>query len=129
MGRLRLLQQDGIELDGFPLEVGDGIAILLLDSWVSGRIAYDEQGWCLMAQEGWGVRLQTGLSARLLSLSSEMVPKQSWGRMSQRIFSDGASSPGNRTRSPVCWCGWKEKGFKAVSRNRRKRVHSGPHLR
>lgn len=129
MGRLRLLQQDGIELDGFPLEVGDGMAILLLDSWVSGRISYDEQGWYLMAQEGWGVRLQTGLSARLLSLSSEMVPKQSWERMSQRLFSEGSCSPSNRTRSPACWCGWKEKSLKAVSQNRRKRVHGGPHLR
>jgi hypothetical protein len=110
MGQLRQMPQGRIELDGFPLEAGDGMALLLLGSWVSGSIAHDEHGWYLMAQEGWGIRLQTGLRARLLWLSSEIVSQQSWA-MSQVVFSEGACSLSSR--STACWCGWKERNLKA----------------
>ena len=107
MGRLRLSPQESIELDGFPLEAGDGIAILLLGSWVSGIIGHDERGWYLLTKERRGVRLQTGLMAYLLSL--EILPEQSWARMSERVFSEDACSPrmdtSQRLRSsPASWC-------------------------
>jgi hypothetical protein len=76
MGRLIIFQQDGIlELDGFPLQIGDWVEILLLDSWVSGIIAHDEQGWYMMTRERLGLRLQTGVIACLLSLSSGIQPQ------------------------------------------------------
>jgi len=93
MGRLRLLRQDGIELDGFPLEIGDGIAISLLGSWVSGMIVYDEHGWYLLTKERRGTHLQTGQKARLLWLSAGKMSEQSWARMGKGVFSECGSSP------------------------------------
>jgi uncharacterized protein DUF5348 len=76
MGRLIIFQQDGIlELDGFPLQIGDRVEILLLGSWVAGTIAHDEQGWYVVTREWLGIRLQTGVIACLLSLSSVIQPQ------------------------------------------------------
>jgi hypothetical protein len=72
MERLILYQKDELlELDGLLLHTGDRIEFLLLGSWVAGEIAHDPQGWYLVTRENVGIRLQTGLLARLLSLSSE----------------------------------------------------------
>ena len=75
MGQLTIAQQDGLlELDGLLLHTEDDIEILLLGSWVPGAVSHDERGWYLATREGTGIRLQTGLPARLLSLSSEARP-------------------------------------------------------
>jgi hypothetical protein len=73
MGQLIIFEQDGsLDLDGFPLQIGDRIQILLLGSWVSGSIARDELGgWHILTGERTSTRLQTGFTARLLALSSE----------------------------------------------------------
>jgi hypothetical protein len=73
MGQLIIFEQDGsLDLDGFPLQIGDRIQILLLGSWVSGSIVRDELGgWHILTGERTSTRLQTGFTARLLSLSSE----------------------------------------------------------
>ena len=65
-------QDDLIELDGFLLREGDRAEIRLVDSWVPGVIAHDDQlGWYFLTS-GWvGVRLQTGFVARLISLRED----------------------------------------------------------
>jgi Domain of unknown function (DUF5348) len=74
MGRLIVHQKDGLlELDGFLLQVGDRVEIRLIGSWVPGTIAHDRQGWYFLTPDQVGIRLQTGLFARLLSLSSESL--------------------------------------------------------
>ena len=75
MGRLIVHQKDGLlELDGFLLQTGDRVEIRLIGSWVPGIIAHDQRGWYFLTSDQVGIRLQTGLFARLLSLSSETLP-------------------------------------------------------
>jgi len=70
--QLLIHQTDGLlELNGFLLQAGDQIAIQLIDAWIGGMIAHDQHGWYFLTKYGVGIRLQTGLSARLLSLSSD----------------------------------------------------------
>jgi hypothetical protein len=73
MERLIIFEQDGtLELDGFPLQIGDWVQILISGSWISGSIVRDRLGgWHIQTGERTGIRLQTGFIARLLSLSSE----------------------------------------------------------
>ncbi len=73
MERLIIFEQDGtLELDGFPLQIGDWVQILISGSWISGSIVRDGLGgWHIQTGERTGMRLQTGFIARLLSLSSE----------------------------------------------------------
>jgi hypothetical protein len=76
MGQLMIFQKEGLlELDGFLLQAGDRVEMLLFGAWVPGSIAHDRRGWFLLTREGMGIRLQTGLVAHLLSLSSEFLPK------------------------------------------------------
>jgi hypothetical protein len=76
MGQLMIFQKEGfLELDGFLLQVGDRVEMLLFGSWVPGIVGHDRRGWYLLTGEGMGIRLQTGLMAHLLSLSSEFLPK------------------------------------------------------
>ena len=73
--QLIMHQKDSLlELHGFLLQNGDQIAIRLIGTWVCGTIAHDQWGWYLLIRDGIGIRLQTGLSARLLSLSSDSLP-------------------------------------------------------
>lgn len=73
--QLIMHEKDGLlELTGFLLQVGDQIAIRLIGSWVRGTIAHDPWGWYLLTKDGVGIRLQTGLAARLYSLSSDSLP-------------------------------------------------------
>lgn len=75
MGRLIYHQQYGLlELDGFLLQQGDQIEIRILGSWISGPVAHDQFGWYFLTPEQVGIRLRTGLNARLLSLTSESLP-------------------------------------------------------
>jgi hypothetical protein len=75
MGQLIVHQKDGLlELDGFLLQVGDLAEIRIIGSWIPGIIAHDQGGWYLRTRDQDGVRLQTGLFAHLLSLSSEVLP-------------------------------------------------------
>lgn len=75
MGQLTIAQQEGLlELDGLFLHTGDDIEMLLLGSWVPGTISHNERGWYLAPREGIGIRLQTGLPARILSLSLNTLP-------------------------------------------------------
>ena len=75
MGQLIVHQKDGLlELDGFLLQVGDLAEIRVIGSWMPGIIAHDQRGWYLRTRDQGGVRLQTGLVAHLLSLSSEALP-------------------------------------------------------
>jgi hypothetical protein len=70
MGRIVLHQKDNLlELDSLFLHTGDRIECLLLGSWVAGEVAHDPQGWYLLTRDNVGIRLQTGLISRLLSLS------------------------------------------------------------
>ena len=71
MGQLIVHQKDGLlVLDGFLLQRGDRVVIRLIGSWVPGIIAHDQRGWYFLTSDQVGIRLQTGLFARLLSLSS-----------------------------------------------------------
>ena len=60
-----------LELDGFLLHVGDQVEIRLIGAFVPGTVDRDQQGWYFLTRDQVGVRLQTGMVARLLSLSSE----------------------------------------------------------
>jgi len=73
--QLIMHQKDSLlELNGFLLQAGDQIAIRLIGTWVCGTIAHDQWGWYLLTRNDTGIRLQTGLSARLLSLSPDSLP-------------------------------------------------------
>jgi hypothetical protein len=75
MGQLIVYQKDGLlELDGFLLQSDDQAEIYLFGSWIPGTIAHDQRGWYFLTRDHVGIRLQTGLPARLLSLSSEARP-------------------------------------------------------
>lgn len=71
MGRLIVHEKEGsLELEGFLLQAGDQLDIRLFGSWVPGTIAHDQRGWYFLTQNQVGIRLQTGLTARSLLLSS-----------------------------------------------------------
>lgn len=75
MGQLTIFQREGLlELDGFLLHIGDRIEFLLFGAWIPGIISHDARGWYIALRENTGIRVQTGLSARLLSLSSNALP-------------------------------------------------------
>lgn len=72
MGRLIYHQQYSLlELDDFLLQHGDRVEIRILGSWVPGIIAHDQHGWFFLTPEQVGIRLKTGLAARLVSLASD----------------------------------------------------------
>lgn len=73
MGQLIIFEQDGaLELDGFPLQIGDWVQIFILDAWVSGSVIRDRLGgWHILTGEQTSLCLQTGFVAHLLSLSPE----------------------------------------------------------
>lgn len=54
-----------LELNGYELRSDDNIEINILGSWIPGRIAVDNGGWYLVTQDHVGIRLHTGLSARV----------------------------------------------------------------
>ena len=75
MGQLIIHQRDGLlELDGFLLQSGDQTEIYLFGSWIPGTIAHDQRGWYFLTRDLVGIRLQTGLLARLRTLSSDSWP-------------------------------------------------------
>lgn len=74
MERLVIHQiEDKLELNGFVLQNGDGIEILVLGTWLAGVVAHDKRGWYLETTPEIGIRLKTGLAARLGSLAPESV--------------------------------------------------------
>lgn len=74
MGRLIYHQQYSLlELDGFLLQHGDRVEIRILGSWVPGMVAHDQFGWFFLTPDQVGIRLRTGLSARLVSLGTDAV--------------------------------------------------------
>ena len=67
MGQFILHQEgDRLELSGILLKVGDQVEVLHLGSWLTGTVAHDQQGWYFLTTYKVGIRLQTGLLARLL---------------------------------------------------------------
>jgi len=64
---------DILELNGFSLQNGDTIEILVLGTWLAGVVAHDKRGWYLQTSPGTGIRLKSGLVTRLGSLSPEPV--------------------------------------------------------
>ncbi len=66
--------EQALELGGFLLRDGDGIEILVLGTWLPGVLARDKRGWYLQTSSSIGLRLKTGLAARLRSLTPEQVP-------------------------------------------------------
>lgn len=105
-------QGDILELDGFPLERGDEVEILLLDSQVSGIIVHSEWGWYILTTERMAIGLETGLNARLLSLSSETSPQSDarlntlgktspWSGNSAVTRLPNSNFVGTRTKTPM----------------------------
>ncbi len=83
MGQFIIHQEDNrLELSGILLKVGDQVEILHLDSWLSGTIAYDQQGWYFLTNKhGADIRLHTGLTAcltKLLIRVTENIPGSKW---------------------------------------------------
>jgi hypothetical protein len=75
MGQLIVHERDGLlELDSFLLQAGDQVEIRLIGVFVPGIIAHDQRGWYLLTRDRVGIRLQTGLLARLFLLSSQFLP-------------------------------------------------------
>jgi hypothetical protein len=75
MGQFIIHQESNLlELSGLLLKVGDQVELLHRGSWLSGTIAYDQQGWYFLTNENVessraDIRLQTGLTACLTKLS------------------------------------------------------------
>ena len=63
-----------LDLGGFLLQDGDGIELLIIGTWVSGILSRDRRGWYLQTSSQVGIRLKTGLVARLRSLTPQRVP-------------------------------------------------------
>jgi hypothetical protein len=75
MGQIIIHKKDGLlELDGFLLEAGDRVEIRLFGAFIPGIIAHDQRGWYFLTSDQVGIRLQTGLLARLSRLSSQSSP-------------------------------------------------------
>ena len=67
MRQLVVHEEEGIiALADFVLQVGDQLEILFHDCWVSGSIAYDQQGWYFLTNHQDVIRLETGITARSL---------------------------------------------------------------
>lgn len=74
MERLIIHESDEIlELNGFVLQNGDEVELGVLGSWIAGSVAHDQRGWYLRTSEHAGIRLRTGLAARILWLAPEPV--------------------------------------------------------
>jgi Domain of unknown function (DUF5348) len=69
MGQIIIHRNGLLELDSFLLQVNDQIEHLVLDTWVPGTIALDQQGWYLLTADNTTIRLQTGMVARLRQLA------------------------------------------------------------
>ncbi|HEU5374689.1 MAG TPA: DUF5348 domain-containing protein [Ktedonobacteraceae bacterium] len=63
-------KEGSLELARFLLQSGDQVEIRVLGSWLCGTIRHDTGGWYFLTQKSVGIRLHTGLAARLLFLSS-----------------------------------------------------------
>jgi hypothetical protein len=75
MGQLIVHERAGLlELDSFLLQTGDQVEIRLIGAFVRGIIAHDQRGWYLLTRDQVGIRLQTGLLARLFTLSAQSSP-------------------------------------------------------
>lgn len=75
MGQIIIHEKDGLlELDGLLLQVGDQVEIRLFGAFILGSIAHDQRGWYLLTRDRVGIRLQSGLLARLSGLSLQSSP-------------------------------------------------------
>ena len=53
-----------LELNGYPLDCGDRIELLVFKHWIPGTVQLSASGWYLLTLENnVGIRLQTGLTA------------------------------------------------------------------
>jgi FixJ family two-component response regulator len=78
-------QLDRLLLDGQVLEEGASVEIHVFDAWISGLIERDAGGWYLITRDQVGIRLHTGLLARMdeeavavpadLQVSQELLPR------------------------------------------------------
>jgi hypothetical protein len=57
-----------LELNGRLLQLGDWIEIRIFGHWLPGKIAVDTSGWYLLTPDQIGIRLSTGITARLYEL-------------------------------------------------------------
>lgn len=73
MGKL-VIKGDHLELDGSLLQAGDQVEICLIGSFIPGMIAHDHWGWYFLTRYQVGIRLQTGLFARLCQFTSDSSP-------------------------------------------------------
>ena len=57
------------------LYVGDRIEVRIVGYWIPGHVSRDISGWYLLTNDGVGIRLQTGLTARICQkIASEVLP-------------------------------------------------------
>jgi len=58
-------EQKRLELEGYPLDCGDRIELLVFTHWIPGTVQLSASGWYMLTLENdVGIRLQTGLTAR-----------------------------------------------------------------
>lgn len=87
MERIIVHESDEIlELNGFVLQSGDQVEIVVLGSWIAGGVAHDQRGWYLRTSEHAGIRLRTGLAARILNLAPEPVFWQPESQVERKEF-------------------------------------------
>src|SRR4051812_13844410 len=77
-------ERDCLLLDGQLLQDGANIEIRVFDAWIPGLIERDSGGWYLITHDQVGIRLHTGLPARMyeemttvpagLQVSQELAP-------------------------------------------------------
>lgn len=58
-------EHNQLELNGRLLQLGDWIEIRIFGYWLPGKIAVDTTGWYLLTPDQVGIRLSTGITARL----------------------------------------------------------------
>lgn len=74
-------EQKRLELDGYPLDCGDRIELLIFRHWIPGTVQLGASGWYMLTLENnVGIRLQTGLTARCCKEMSLVTPRSKASR-------------------------------------------------
>ena len=58
-----------LELNGLALRYGERVEVRIMGHWISGQLSKDAKGWFLITSDKVEIRLRSGLTARLPTIS------------------------------------------------------------
>lgn len=74
-----------LEFQGKLLTEEDTIEICIFGHWLPGRLAHDSNGWYLLTPDNVGIRLRSGILARLPEGTPLISPPQSEDRKASAL--------------------------------------------